>query len=265
MEIKFGNVPLTKASEVQQRMSMLLWGTAGSGKTSLAATAPGNKLLINFDPDGPASIASRDDVTVADFSGAPNSITERLKMENVEGLKKIITDGEFTTVIVDSLTAYMDKATKHIVTLLKGATVERPSQQGYGYRNAYLGQFVSNILRITKECNVHIIFIAHEDVPDKTEDGAIISIPIMLGGKLKEGIPLQISEVWAVEDTGKERRIAVRPCRMRKPMKTRMFDTSSGPEFKWNFDAMKMEGPGTIENFYNMWRDAGFKKIPLPK
>ena len=48
-------------------MSLLLWGASGTGKTTLACTAPGKKLLILFDPDGDASIAERDDVDVVTY------------------------------------------------------------------------------------------------------------------------------------------------------------------------------------------------------
>ena len=39
------------------RVSMMLWGSAGCGKTTFANTAPGKRLYINFDPDGTSSLA----------------------------------------------------------------------------------------------------------------------------------------------------------------------------------------------------------------
>ena len=79
-------------------------------------------------------------------------------------------------------------------------------------------------------------------------------------------IGLQLSELWWMSDTGSERRIAVRNCRQRQPMKTRMFlsDGDSQPEFVWRYDANKLEGEG-INDWYNKWKEAGFVKIPLPK
>ena len=46
-----GGVQITKPNELPDEMFGLIWGPAGTGKTTLACTAPGNKLLINFDPD----------------------------------------------------------------------------------------------------------------------------------------------------------------------------------------------------------------------
>lgn len=34
------------------RMFVLVWGNSGCGKTSLAATGPGEKAYIQFDPQG---------------------------------------------------------------------------------------------------------------------------------------------------------------------------------------------------------------------
>ena len=51
MELK-----IEKPTDMLARMSMILWGDAGCGKTTLAATAPGRKLFIALDPDGDMSI-----------------------------------------------------------------------------------------------------------------------------------------------------------------------------------------------------------------
>jgi len=74
---------------------------------------------------------------------------------------------------------------------------------------------------------------------------------------------VKLSEIWNMTDTGRERRIAVRNCRARKPMKSRMFITSEESEFIWHYDADKQEGEG-IAQWYERWSQNGGKKIDLP-
>jgi hypothetical protein len=47
-------------------------------------------------------------------------------------------------------------------------------------------------------------------------------------------------------------------------MKTRMFDATKEPEFKWQFDAETLTGDG-IATWFNQWCNNGGKKIPIPK
>lgn len=268
--MKLGNIEIKPAQAAVQRFSMLLWGSAGCGKTTLASTAPGKKLWINFDPDGVASIADRDDVIVADFADQPDSCVERFKEPDPYKIGKLIEEHEIDTVVFDSMTSFGDKAMSHGVAMAKGttkgrqSTLEDPGFAGYGNKNTWVRLCVKNMLAITAKHNANMIFIAHEDKPVTNDKGVVMFISIMLGSSLNEQIPVQISEVWGMTDTGKKRVIAIRPCRMRKPMKTRMFITNTEPEFEWKYDAETGEGD-TLEGWYEQWKSNKFKKIPLPK
>ena len=255
-DIKIGGVGITKVGQKPQRMSLLLWGASGTGKTTLACTAPGKKLLILFDPDGDASIAEREDVDVVDLSSARNAIVDMFKQEGVMGIAKVIDD--YDTIIFDSLTNAQFMAVMHAVTVVKGATIERPSLQGYGHRNALVTQLVKNALKLTAKHNKHVIFIAHEASPEKNDDGIVMHISIALGGQLVTNAPVDFSEVWCLQDTGKSRRILIRPARNYKPCKTRMFVTNAAPEFDW------VHTGDEIEQWFNKWKDSGWKKQPLP-
>lgn len=255
--IKIGGVEVKKAGTKAQRMSLLLWGASGVGKTTLACTAPGKKLLILFDPDGDASIAERDDVDVADMSQAKNSVVEQFKSDtNPLGIGRALQD--YDTIIVDSLTNAQHMAVMHAVTVVKGATIERPSLQGYGHRNALITQLVKNLLRLTAAHNKHIIFIAHEAQPQTNDDGVVTAVTVALGGQLQTAAPVDFSEVWCLQDTGKQRRLLIRPARSYKPCKTRMFETTGAPEFSWNHTGTE------IADWYEAWRASGYKKQKLP-
>jgi len=81
---------------------------------------------------------------------------------------------------------------------------------------------------------------------------------------MQSEIPIKLSEVWYLEDTGKQRMITIRSNRLRKPMKSRMFLQSGESNFTWKFDPELWEGAG-IEKWYNAWKENGGKKLPLPK
>jgi hypothetical protein len=61
-------VPIKRGMDSVPRLSMILWGLANVGKTTLAATAPGEKLWLSFGDNEHASVAHSDDVHVMDYS-----------------------------------------------------------------------------------------------------------------------------------------------------------------------------------------------------
>src|SRR5882672_3273480 len=189
------------------RVSMVLWGEAGCGKTTFANTAPGKRLLINFDPDGYQSLAKDENTILYDMSHEPNSyVVEQAKSGDPFGLKKILTDNpDIKTVILDSITKFADRATINAIGKAPGSTFENPGPSAYGYRNRYTLQLVANVLVATGTLTKHVIFICHEDVPKINDKGEIQSITLLLGGSLPQEVPLQISEVWHMRDTGNER------------------------------------------------------------
>lgn len=267
MELSFGNFSVYDPSKQSKgRVSMLLWGAAGCGKTTLAATAPGEVLFLNLDDDGPASLAGVSGVTVIDLSREPDNIVDRLKMENPIGISKLLKENEeIQTIVVDSLTSHVAKGTNHAVNsgkAGKGATIENPSLKGYQHRNSYTLQMVKNLLTLTGKLKRNVVFIAHEAAPDKDSEGVIRQISIALGGQMPTSAPRDFSEVWGMWDINSKRMIAIRPCHLRKPMKSRMFVTTGKPEFEWKYDADKQTG-ARLEDWINKWRESA-GKIALP-
>tara|TARA_Y100000296_G_scaffold82229_1_gene111032 strand:+ start:339 stop:1178 length:840 start_codon:yes stop_codon:yes gene_type:complete len=268
--ITLGGVQLQSPRERIKRFSLLLWGSSGSGKSTLAATAPGKKLWINFDPDGTDAIAYRDDIIVMDFANKPDREVEQFKESDPLRITKFLTDHpEYETVVFDSLTTFGNKALNHGIIKAQGtpkgrkATIEDPGYAGYGNKNTWTRLCVTNLLKATGSCNRNIIFIAHEDKPVTNQEGTVMHISIMLGSSLNEQIPVDLSEIWNLHDTGRERKISVRNCRLRKPLKSRMFLTSTEPEFEWTYNAETDEGPG-IKDWYEAWIANSGKKISLP-
>lgn len=273
--MEISGLPVTTTEQSIRRFSCLLWGPSGAGKTTLAATAPGKKLLVNFDPDGPASIATRTDVDVLDLSGQGHKILEQLRGDDPLKLSKVLSEETYDTVILDSVTALSQNALERGVDLAKSranqgepATLEFPGLQGYGARTTISVAALKAFLRVTGRYGVHFIATTHEDDPTVDKRGNMLYVTMMLGGKIKNNVALQLSEIWHLSETDKSRRVAVRPCRGHQPMKTRMFKTDGSPEFvlKYNPNIPDEEQTAhTIAGWWETWNETGKAKLELPK
>lgn len=276
--MKIGNVEISAASSTRaKRLSLLLWGMSGVGKTTLACTLPGRKLIVNLDPDGPLSISHRGDVDIVDLSSlSTDDVLAKLKSANNPlNLDGVLREGAYQSVILDSATSLSQRALEDAVRQGLGSskkagfvpTMEAPGLAAYGGRNAILLTCIKGLLRVTGRYNIHCCIISHEDEPKTNDQGEILYITMMLGGKLVQSTSLHLSEVWWMQDARESGyRIAIRPCRQRKPMKTRMFEASGDPEFPINYDpfAWKDLSNNPLAKYWSEWEKGAGAKLPLP-
>jgi hypothetical protein len=277
--LQLGPVTLTTGADTPLRIALLLWGDFGVGKTTFAATAPGRKLWLSIDPDGYAAIAHRKDVIVADIATLDNdTFFTQMQNENPFNLDKFLSENhDIETVVLDSATSLRDRALHKAVDMGIGRskkegfvpTIEAPGMSAYGGRNQIVLECISGLLRTTARHGVHCIVTAHEADPERDTQGVVLHITMALGGQLYLGMGYRLSEIWYISQstTGdKQRRIAVRPTRLRRPMKTRMFQDADHPEFTLRYDAAKPDGKqDTIAKWFDAWHSAKGAKIPLPK
>lgn len=265
----------TKITSAPTRMAILIWGSAGLGKTTFACTAPGKKLILNVDHDGYIAVQHRTDIIIADVSDL--SFSDFIKdygnddPGNLSGYLK--SNPEIDTVIVDSTTSIFYRCLQQAIHKQVGKsaiftpTLEAPGLSAYGARTAFMIQILSGILRVTGQFNKHVIFLSHEDTPDKNKDGEIINISMSLSDGAINQTSFRLSEIWYMGLLGQDRSIAIRPTRLRKPMKTRIFTASQDAEFRLNYnaDVSDEEQPDqTIAGWYDKWRLNGYKKLPVP-
>lgn len=255
---------VTTPEQGSDTTNIMLWGKSGSGKTTLAVTAPGKKLWVLLDPNGTRTLVKRKDVVVVDLSSKGPEVLNDLRKENPLGIEQFIRANSINTVVFDSATVLNDLALEHAVKFGKfpGATLENPGKGGYGHRGSVVMAVVRNFLRSCNAAGVNFVLCAHEDLPTLNDAGSVMYIGIMLGGKAPEKTGLRLDEIWHVSDTGSEHRIAVRPCRTRTPMKTRLFDADK-PEFVWKYNPETDEGM-KITDWIDQWKQNGRNKIPLP-
>lgn len=278
--IQVGPVVAHSGGEVPARMAILLWGLAGCGKTTFAATAPGTKLWLSFGDQEHVSIMHRKDVIVAHLAELGlDDLFKHAQSDNPFGLDQILSrEQDIETVVCDSSTAVAFRALQHAVGQKVGAskregfipTMMAPGQGAYGGRNAIVLEVLTGLLKVTAKHGVHLIVTAHEDDPVKDGAGVVQLITTMLGGKLVTNMTWRLSEIWHLgqSPTGeKERKLSIRPYGHRRPMKTRMFSDKGPASFTLDYDAdVQDKAPGqmTIEKWYTRWIEGHGVKLPVP-
>lgn len=265
-ELELMGKPLKSAAQASiTRLAILIWSLAGHGKTFLACTGPGRKLLINLDPDGPKSVSEREDVEVLDLSSESTDEVLRMLRSTIDplGLNKFLdTHPEFETVILDSATMLarrgLERAVKDRLGAGKGftPTMEAPGLGAYGGRNAILLDCLTGLLRVTGKHDRHLIVTAHEDVPTTDDHGNVLFISIMLGGKLVAHTSPTLSDIWWLNDTGRTRQVAIRRRAQRTPMKSRIYRQDGKDFFEFK------DGDTTcIADIWDRYKKGGGKKM----
>lgn len=279
-----GGIVAVQGDKSPTRIALLLWGPAGAGKTTFAATAPGLKLWLAFGDNEAVPIAKRKDVMIADLSGMDHDqMFMQAQGDNPFGLDKVLAENtEIETVIVDSATAIAYQALKKAVLTDKtGAgrgfvpSMSAPGIAAYGGRNAIVLETISGFLRVTAKHGVNIIVTGHEDDPTmrKEDRGGRVEevidyIGIQLGGKLVNNMAWRWSEIWHLRDDQDKKKLTVRNYGQRRPMKTRMFSTKDKlPVFELKYDPDKPDNaPGqmTIAGWHNQWMDGDRQNLSIP-
>jgi hypothetical protein len=275
-------VPIKRGMDSVPRLSMILWGLANVGKTTWAATAPGEKLWLSFGDSEHASVAHRKDVHVMDMSAVRHEDVFRHGVgQSPFGLDRYLAENKnIECLVVDSMTAIQQLALEKAVADGVGKsskfspTMQVPGRPAFGGRNQNLISIMKALLQLTARHGVHIIFTAHENDPITESDGAgsdlIKEIRMSLGGQLINNVSSQTSEIWNLrqEPGGKRNRIVTtRISGFRRPMKTRLFDQKGEATFILQYDPDKGDGEAgqmTIAGFYDRWVRGGMKRIRVP-
>lgn len=267
-------IPIHNSASVSKRLSVLLWGMGGCGKTTYAATAPGQKLILSLEPDGQNAIAHRKDCKWLELGGLSRSdLFNQLQSDNPLGLDKYLLDHpEIGTLVLDSATQLSYRALQESVSKGYGRsagftpTMEMPGLAAYGGRNGITLECVQGLLKVTAKHNRHVVIITHEDDAKLAKDGSPIKITMVLGGKLVNNLAWRLTEIWHMSEVGRSRYIATKPYALLTPMRSRMFNRNGSGRFTLNYNAEKPDSvqKDTLAAFYDAWIKGGAEKMPIP-
>lgn len=259
----------TKLTDRNVRHTGLVWADAKVGKSTWLMSLPGNKLIVNFDPDGFMSFAHREDVSVLDLAPLP----PREAISQAEKAASYIVENKdaFTSVVLDSATTLTSVALQDAVARKVGAsalftpTIDAPGLQGYGARNNNVNSVMDRLFRATAQANMHFFITAHSDDPEYDKKGEnILQQTVMLSAKIRNQAGLKVSEIWHMELASQGRRfVYLAPYGVKKPMGSRIFDTTRVPKFQLSYDIDKddAEQPHALANIFAAWDQNGRRKL----
>ena len=132
---------------------VLLYGKAGTGKTTLALSAP-DPLLLDF--DGGVSRVNRahqtDTVQITSWNDVKNLLYATAEL------------AKYRTIVVDTVGKMMDFIIRHV------CGTQQPQIRQWGTINAEFKWFTSALAGLGK----HVIFVAHQDTRKEGEDTVFI-------------------------------------------------------------------------------------------
>lgn len=228
-------------SELQPKfaISALIYGSPGSGKTTLACSAP-NAVLLDYDGG-----ATR-------LNGAHQIPTLQIQTweQTQEALKEIRETPEIQTVVIDTIgkmLAFMEAYIKAHPTMTRGGgalELNRDgslSLKGFGRRKQMFLDFIKEVMMMGK----HIIFVGHDKEEKRGEGGNEIVIRPEVGGSSANDLMKELDLVGYVEMIGVNRTIAFDPCERYYAKNT------------CNMQG-KVEIPRLIDNFGNLIAENNF-------
>jgi hypothetical protein len=178
---------------IQTKIKALIYGQAGTGKSTLALSAP-KPLMLDFDGG----------VHRVNYShqGATVQITSWEDCENV--LKEDLS--EFESLVIDTGGKMLDYMADYIVRKnpKMGRSNGALTLQGYGERKGMFRQFC----RMTMIMNKHLIFVAHRDTQKINEDFRYVPL---FGGSSYDDLVTDLDLVGYLEAVGKKRVITFDP------------------------------------------------------
>ena len=235
-------------------------------------SAPGRKLFINVDPDGYQSIASREDYGLLDMAALEPGEMVRYGVNKL-GSQIMSSDfGPGDTVIFDSISSFNQNCLLDAIQQgIGGSTkfkpsLETPGLAAYGARTQNTTAAVSAVLRASARKGMHCFFTAHLDEPTTNNEGQYLYETLSLSNKTINNVSLAISEIWYMSEHNKERKLAIRACRGKQPMGTRLFVTDKEAEFTVKYNPEKDNTqPHSIQTWFNAWVEGGTTQLKLPK
>lgn len=233
-------MPIKKANELDfsnKKISMLLLGRPGCGKTTLAESAP-RPLLIDLE-DGVDRVEAcyRGDVMVAD-----QTLSEE---ERYASFIKDLTSEDlsaYDTIIIDSLGKFLEMAMPIVIkensvnAQKDGKTL---SLKGYGALSAKVSEFIKTI----KALNKNIIFIAHVT---EISDGEVVKTRVNIPGSTKDKIWDDIDLGGYMTFQGKKRVIYFTP--------TEQFDAKGNHDIVGSYELPELlstnKGGKVVDNHF---------------
>ena len=155
----------TAKPSFKPRVTMLIYGNGGVGKTSAGATAP-NPILLDFEGGSKYFGLRGIGIDVAMIS----------EWDDVRKAYSIIKASNYETVIIDPIGEAMEKLLNFMIAKNQTKLVQpdgQPTMAGWGYLKDNMRRFIKSFRDLDK----HLVLIAH--VEEKEDDGVLKKRPMI--------------------------------------------------------------------------------------
>lgn len=177
------------------RVSILLLGLSGSGKTWCAATAPKPILLDCFDPSGYLSIRDQigPDLLVQDWSVARDNPKKpsvwRDWVSEFDSRSKLWP--ELGTYVLDSATTWGEACLNFA---LNGHPITKPNTEHWVAQRALMEGFLKRMLSLP----CHVVVTGHLQTKEDQKTGSKWN-QMLITGQSAQRVPLLFDELWIAE------------------------------------------------------------------
>lgn len=200
-------------------VNLLLYGNAGSGKTTLAGSVAdseyGKPVLVVDAEGGSRVLGHRGDIDVISINdlndlGAPGYGWQKiLDVLNDLLYHKIKHESgcEYGTVIFDNMSEYIDLAIKHVIRTI-GRNIElkdRPDPNDWGKATSEMLLFTRRARDHARSSKTNMIFIAWE-LESKNDQGQVLKNGLLFNPALARKIPGIVDWVGYLSVVGGDRR-----------------------------------------------------------
>lgn len=183
-------------------VNILLYSTAGRGKTTLAATLAdseyGSPVLI-VDADGGAHVISHradiDVIPVTDLNSAGASgfgweVIKEISDDLITGKLKHRSGVAYKTIIYDNMSEYIDICVRHVLRTISRniSATDRPDQNDWGKVTSDMLLFTRRNRDYSRNSSTNIIFIAWE-YDETNKEGQVLKRSLLFNPALARKIP----------------------------------------------------------------------------
>ncbi len=197
---------LSKLSRAESKLRLLLYGEAGSGKTSFLKDLP--RPLLVMDWDGKYDpLLGQSGIEVVSYYSAEAGDAVKLIPKFWKDWMEAKKDPKWASIAVDSLTA-LDRSLERYVVMNSGkgkGASDRATIQEYGDMKLWYKTWLNSLCSCSDK---HVVVLAHEEF-NKDSESEVISIRPKITGRIAEDIASIFRDTWFLEiktlSTGNQR------------------------------------------------------------
>jgi phage nucleotide-binding protein len=192
---------IVKMSDViakDECLRALIYGPAGSGKTTLVGTFPTPMLIFDFDQKL-KPLYGKEGIDVISYTMEDPTDATKIFNQFKRDFKEAKKDPKYKTLVLDSLTSFDTITLRHFVLLAgKGAEVAA-TLPVYGEQGSFYSFFFTDLKSVRDK---HVLVTAHEFYNVDGESGLHSIQPLITGKSILGKLPAMFEEVYYLNKKG---------------------------------------------------------------